>query len=234
MNIGLFEGADELAITAAAEFGDGGLIDAGPAIDKIFPVGGEVGLMGAIVGGEDDEAGAVEVDAAGMEVIGVLAGADTAGAEPDLAVGFIDEIDAAHDPIAMGDLVFDLAGGGIVEVEVIPTIAFAHPDDFMGAVKVAGIFLAAVIDEGLAVFIDDGLGFAGLGVDGNDLEDLMSAPVVEVGEAAGIGPPADFVEAVGIGKRTLGHGDLAMGSDVKEADAGNRQFIAGLVIVLGE
>ena len=52
-------------------------------------------------------------------------------------LAFVDAIDAAHDPGAFGDLVFHLPGLRIVEVQMIPAVAFRHPDDFAVSVGIA-------------------------------------------------------------------------------------------------
>ncbi len=116
----------------------------------------------AVALGENDQAAAIEIDPAIMDVIGILVGVDAAGAEPDLPRLVIDAIDAAHHPTPLGDLVFHSAGVGVVEIEMVPAVALRHPDDFIRFIEIVGEELAAVVDEGFALFVDDGAGVAGL------------------------------------------------------------------------
>src|ERR1019366_1803507 len=68
-------------------------------------------------------------------------------------------------PLAPGDLVLELAGLGIVEVEMAPVVALAEPDDFPGLRQVAPVDTAvATFEEGGDRFFEDAAHRAGGGV----------------------------------------------------------------------
>ncbi len=75
--------------------------------------------------------------------------------EPDLAFCFIHTLYAAHDPRPFGDLVFDLTCLLIEEVEVIPSVALGHPENFVAVIQVMDELLSGVIDERFALLIND-------------------------------------------------------------------------------
>jgi hypothetical protein len=64
--------------------------------------------VSAIGIGQLSKSGAVEVDPAILDEIGVLSGNHAAGFEPDLPLVVVHPIDIAHQPVALGDLVFHL------------------------------------------------------------------------------------------------------------------------------
>src|SRR5690242_593217 len=134
--------------------------------------------MVAVPFGQNREACAVQAYAAVMDVVGILTGPNPACAEPDLTRLRIDAVDASDHPRSAGDLGFDLAGPGVIEVKVIPAVALGHPDDLARIVEQLEIELARVINERGTLLVDDGLGLASLRIDGDDPEHLMPALVV--------------------------------------------------------
>ena len=210
-SIGFFQFADEAAIAAAAQFVDGRHIGAGPGVDEAAAVGGELDVVIAIALSELLEAAAIKVHPAEVEVVGVFVFAQTAGEEPDLALGIIDMKDFSHGPCALGDLVFSFAGFGVVQVEVAPAVAFAHPEEFAGGVQPVTPGLLSVVDEGLGGFFDDDAHGACFCVCGQDAVKLMTALIVIKVELTAVWGPRDF-ELAGLGEGVLiefrGHANL--------------------------
>ena len=117
---------------------------------------------------------------------------------------------------------------------MIPAVALAHPDDFVRGVVVIGKFPGVVINESLALLVHDGLWRAGFGVHGNDAENLVAATIVKKSEPAGIRPPADFLDAPGVGEQVIGNENLPLVGEVEEARARHVDFVAGLVVIVGK
>ena len=74
---------------------------------------------------------AVEVDAVVHGVIRVVARLPTDAAEVKDAGFLVDAEDLGDVPVAVGDLVLELAGGGVVEVEVAPAVALGEPEELV-------------------------------------------------------------------------------------------------------
>ena len=91
--------------------------------------------------GQTEQVRAVEVDAIEIDEVGILTGIHAAGGKPDLTTLVVDVIDASHEPGSLRDLVLELAVLPIVEVEVIPTIAFGGPNDLLALSRWRGIVL---------------------------------------------------------------------------------------------
>src|SRR5262249_23937316 len=132
---------------------------------------------------------AVEIDAAIMDVIGILRRINAAGPEPDLAILHIDAIDEADQPFALGDLVFHRAGRLIDQVQMGPAVALRHPDDFAGRLDhllkisasliIASLINVSVVDERVARFIDDRAHRTRFAINADDAQGLMAALIVE-------------------------------------------------------
>lgn len=183
--------------------------------------------MSPVACGEFDQVGAVEINAGKVDVVRILIGINPSELKPDLALFVIDAIDFVDDPFAFGDLVFGRAGFTVEEVEVIPAVAFGHPDDFLGFLKPMVVFFSGVADESLRGFGDERGGLAGFRIDGDDAEDLMSALVVEEGELRGVGIPVEIREAPGILEELVVEGDFFFGAKIEEVRAGVVDGVAG-------
>ena len=183
--------------------------------------------MSPVACGEFNQIGAVEIYTGEVDVVRILIGINPSELKPDLALFVVDAIDFVDDPFAFGDLVFGRAGFAVEEVEVIPAVAFGHPDDFLGFLKPMVVFFSGVADESLRGFGDKRGGLAGFRIDGDDAEDLMSALVVEEGELRGVGIPVEIREAPGILEELVVEGDFFFGAKVEEVRAGVVDGVAG-------
>ncbi len=163
-----------------------------------------------------------------MDVVRVLAWMDAAGAEPDLPLGLVHAIDTANNPGTFGDLVLYLPGLGVVKIEMVPAVAFRHPDQFAGTVEVVQEILARVVDERGALLLDDRLDRTACGIDREEPQDLMAALVIDEGEAAGIGGPAVVANAPGVVEEAVIHSDLPAAGDIEHLRSLYRQRVAGL------
>src|SRR5450759_3947385 len=124
------------------QFGDRGQIDARVRVHVVLHVGRKRDLMVRVRGREWGEAGTVEVDPVVVEEVWILAGVHAVGAEPDLPLLLVDLLDAANRPLALRDLVLDRPRGTVEQVEVVPAVAFRHPDDLAPVPGVVAELLA--------------------------------------------------------------------------------------------
>ena len=99
--------------------------------------------MRAIGVGEFGETGAVEIDAAILDEVRILSRNQSAGLEHNLPLGVVHKHDIAHQPFALGDLILHLAGDAVVQVQMLPAVAFRRPDDFLAVVHIVTITTAA-------------------------------------------------------------------------------------------
>ena len=82
---------------------------------------------------EQSQAFTVETDAVQMGQIRVFAFFAAAPEEIHFSVLLVDVLDLAHDPIAAGDLILELAGFA-VEIKMIPAVALGGEKNFAGRV----------------------------------------------------------------------------------------------------
>jgi len=100
------------------------------------------------------QAATVQVDAVVTDQIGVFVGVHAVGRKPNLA-GFLIQFQNISDvPFTLGDLTFYLAGGPVVNVEMVPVVPFAHPNNFLTVFQVITV-LAVVVDVGVAGFFNE-------------------------------------------------------------------------------
>lgn len=74
-------------------------------VEQILLIGRVSDAMRAIACGELYQAGAIEIDAAIVNVVGILLRIDAAGAKPDLTLLVVDAIDSPHHPLPLRDLI---------------------------------------------------------------------------------------------------------------------------------
>ncbi len=169
-----------------------------------------------------------------MDMIRILVGMNSACAEPDLPILFIDAIDAANHPFSRCDRVLDGTRVGVDQVQVVPAIALGHPDKFARLFKVIVVSLEGIIDEGVALFVDNRRNFAGLRVHGQPAADLMSALVIEEGETVRVSVPVEGFQAPGVGKEGVVQGDFAPTVHFEQVRLCDGDAIAGLAVLVVE
>jgi len=148
--------------------------------------------MRAVAAGQDDQARAVEVDSTVVHIVRVLFGVDAAGTKPDLPLLFVHAIHSTDDPVSLRDLILDITGSRVDQVEMVPTVSLGHPDNFVRRVDELAVLLVGIIKECFAHFIDQRGSFARVRIDGNDPHHLMSTLVVDERQPSRIGLPANL------------------------------------------
>src|SRR5579862_3261588 len=152
------------------------------------------------------EAGAIEVNPVRLREVRILLGIHATSFEPDLTFRLVDEMNVPDQPIAFGDLVLQLAGYAVIEVEVLPAIALRSPDDFFAVINVVTVFAASgktgpekvVIEESLRDFRDERAGGGSVGIHLDHGVGLMPPLVVFEGESAAVIPPNRRAERIRI------------------------------------
>ncbi len=118
---------------------------------------------------------------------------------------------------------------------MVPAVAFGHPDDFIRLIEVVreilAILVLVVVDERLALFVDDGAGRARFRIDGDDAQHLMAALVVQKRKAPGIGCPADVLHAPRVGEQIILDRDFLALGHVEKVRFGDGDAVAGLEVV---
>ena len=117
-------------------------------------------------------------------------------------------VDAAHDPLALGDLVLHPAGGAVVQIEVIPAVALGHPDDLAAGVLDVVAELAPAVVERLRLLRDDRARRAGRRVDFDDADGLVAALRVLEGD----GPAVRAATSAATSRTGRGRGRSAIAS----------------------
>jgi hypothetical protein len=158
-----------------------------------------------------------------MLEVGIFTRIHAAGAEPELTLLFVHLHDMADRPGALGDLPGG-AGRTVDQVQVIPAIAFGHPDGLFAIGQVVAIPLAGLERGGGAVVVEKCLRFlrdhrarrAGLGVNFDHPVDLVAALVVFEREGATVFPPHQLGHVVGIRKQLRVDDELLLAAHVEE------------------
>src|SRR6185312_8695566 len=182
---------------------------------------------------------AVEVDAVELREVGVLAGNDAAGFEIDLPLGVVYIVHVADQPVTLRDLVLHFAGNAVVQVQMLPAIAFRCPDYFLAVVDVVPVFPArgkarpeiAVVEKRLGLLVDQRTRLAGGSIDLDHSVDLMAALVVLEGKAAAVLPPHRFSNVVRIGEQSAIDIGLLLRRYVEQDRERNVQCVSRLGVV---
>ena len=116
---------------------------------------------------------------------------------------------------------------------MVPAVALRHPQDFIGRIRVAVELLAGIVDERLALLVDDRVRLAGHGVHRDDPQHLMAALVEQEREPAGVRCPAPFLGAPGVRKQVVADGDFLIFRHIEQVRLGDRDPIAGLEVIVG-
>ena len=189
--------------------------------------------MGAITLGQDHQLGAVEIDPGVVDMIRILIRHDTAGAEEHLPTLRVHMLNAADHPISTGDLILHRALTGIVKVEVIPAVAFRHPDQLPSIVQAMQETFAGVIDEGGTLFVHDSPRFTRVRFHGNHAQHLVAPLVVKELNLRRVRCPVNLAETPRIGKQCVVNRDLAAAGHIKQVRFRLRYRVARLGILEG-
>ena len=147
-----------------------------------------------------------------------------AGAEVEHARLLVDVVDAANNPLALGDLILEGALLGVVEIEMTPPVALRRPDHLASAVERARQQNRRV-DERHALLFEDRARHAGGGVDRQQPHELVAALDLAVGEPRAVGRPFERRPTVIQLVERLGpHRDLLAARDIEGHELGRRQI----------
>src|SRR3984885_13033557 len=103
----------------------------GIRVNKIVPVGGNFDAVIGVLGGEQTEPAAVEVNAVEMFEERFAIGLFAHSHEVNNPVLLVNEQNLSHIPFAVRDLILELAGGEVVEIKIAPVIALAEPENLV-------------------------------------------------------------------------------------------------------
>jgi hypothetical protein len=231
-HVGFFQLAHQLAVGRAAQFIHRRQIDARPCVDDVFAVGGEIDGVSAIAFGHGDEARAVKVDAVIMHEVRVLSWILAGGSEPDLPFFFVNAVNAAHDIITCCDGGQSRRRGifTIGKIEMTPAVALGDVNDLIGFFEPVDevqveVFDVSRPDERVAFLVDDVARLAGLGIDFNHTQALMSPIGLLVHEMSFVGAPIKtrpeplMFQAIDFGF------DLLLSRDIEKIDFVSRELI---------
>ena len=126
-------------------------------------------------------------------MIGVLPWMISGDDEPEGSRLWVDTVNFPEGPLPLSDGIEEGSGFSIESVEVVPSGAFACPEERSVVEPLEEGFLG-VVDEGWAGLMDEGLRGA-VAVDGHDLLFLMASTVVESGEGVESRIPAEMIDA---------------------------------------
>ncbi len=199
--VGVFQGTNQRPIADPTQLVHRRHVHAGIRVDDELTVRRVFDRVRAVAGGQFHQARSVEVDAAVVDVIGILLGMNSPGLEPDLTLGRVYAVDLPHDPRALGDLVLQLSAAEIVQIQMVPPVAFRHPDHLVGGLQQLAMIVVGIIDEGLARVVDQCGDLAALGVDGHDPHRAVSSLVVVEREPTGVLVPAMRTDAPWVGEK---------------------------------
>ena len=177
-DVGALQRRQHLA-AIVAEHGDGRHVGLGVAIHEILAGGGERHFVIAILRREQREIPAVEADTVEVNEVRVAPLLAADAEEVELAILLVHAQQLGDVPLAFGDLVLELAGLRIVEVEMAPVVALAEPDELLRLRQ------EAPVDAPVAAFEEGG--------------DLLFEYVAH-GAGGGVGDPQDFLFVIARGR----------------------------------
>ena len=134
--------------------------------------------MVGVLSAQKRETRAVEVDTVEMTVIGVSLRILSPGREVQLAPPLVDMDDISDQPRTLGDLMHELSGLSVVQIEMPPSVAFREPDD-LGTVAQytdvgTGTEQRVELDVGGSALFNDGPRLPGGGIGHAKLNRLVA------------------------------------------------------------
>src|SRR4030095_2155283 len=177
-----------------------------------------------------------------MGEVRILTRVHAAGLEPYLSLLLVHLVDRANEPIAPGNLVFDLACRAVIQIEMTPSVALRRPNNLLAVGEIAPVSGSglseiaakwAIGEERLRFFTDDCARFPGNRVDFDDPINLMPALIVFKGKSSAVLPPHEIGKAIGIRKQAIVDDCLFLRINIKQHRLSNVQRVAGLRIVAG-
>ena len=176
-DICFFEGHYYFSIRSIAQHSYRSFVDGGIDIHQVFFIVREPSLMHSLFRCQTSESAAIKPNAIIANQIRIFIWHHTVGGKGNFPLSLVHVQHFAHVPLAFGNLIFHLSCVTVVEVKVVPVVAFAHPDDFVAiAYRLAKI--TGVIYKGFRCFFDYGFNLAGFGHNFQHTIHLMTTLVV--------------------------------------------------------
>ena len=166
-----------------------------------------------------------------MDVIGVFTCIFAATFEDDGTILLIDVHHFANHPFAFRDLIFDGSLLGIEQIQMVPAVAFRHPNDFLGVFQVVAVMFSAVFHIRLAFFFDQNADGARGSVHFNHLIQLVSTLVELEGEVLAVWCPVCVTQIKLIFKSFRIDGDLRGLFNIEQARTFDRQCVTRFQVV---
>ena len=138
-----------------------------------------------------------------MHVIRILPRAHAPRAKPNPPPLHIHALDPAHHPLAARDLIFHAPRRRVVEIQMIPPIALAHPNQLARRLKPVRETLRGKTEKRLALLVHHRARRARIRVHRHDAKHLMPALIVIEREPPRVRRPAQFAQLVRIRKQRL-------------------------------
>ena len=138
---------------------------------------------------------AIETDAIVMHEVWVFFRIDPARCEVEDLFVLIHVDDLPHAPFPFRDLPFHSSCGRVIEVEMVPVVALAHPDELTSVFEVISE-VPGVVDECCGRLLDDGAQDARLCVHSEYAVGLMSSLVEIHGHLTAVGSPCEGAQLI--------------------------------------
>ena len=176
-NISRFQSLDELTGLRITEHGNRSGIHLRIGIQEIAVIIGVLGIMIALFRSERHHILAVHTYFIIMYEIWVLILVHATSREIDFSLLFIHTLDAANKPFALCNLSDNLRLLHIVEIEMIPVVALAHPEQLLAILdKLAP--QTTIVYKGIGTLLYHGTKLAGFGIHRQHLIEMMPTLVV--------------------------------------------------------
>ena len=176
-NISRLQGLDELARLRISEHGNRSGIHLRIGIQEIAVIIGILGTMIALFRSERHHILAVDTYFIIMYQIWVLIPIHATSREIDFSLLFIHTLDATNKPFALGNLSDNLRLLHIVEIEMIPVVALAHPEQLL-AILDKLTPQTTIVHESIGTLLYHGTQLAGFGIHRQHLIEMMTTLVV--------------------------------------------------------
>ena len=207
-DVGSFQWHYYFAILGAAQHGYRSFVYHRVNVYQIIHISREPGTVHPFFRSKANQVFPVEADAVIADEIRVFTGLYTICGEVNLPVFFIYTKHFAHIPFAFGDLVDGLRSGAVVHVEMVPVVAFAHPDDMLVVPQVMAE-MAGVVYVFITAFLYQWTYLAGLCRKFQYPVHLMPALIVFEGYGTAVRVPFRAVYLILLGKQISGRDNTA-------------------------
>ena len=176
-DISRFQSLDEFTGLRISEHGNRSLIHLRIGIQEIAVIVGILDTMIALFGSERHHILAIHTYLIIMYQIWVLILVYATCREIDFSLLFIHTLDAANKPVALCNLSDNLRLLHIVEIEMIPVVALAQPEQLLAILdKLAP--QTTIVHEGIGTLLYHGTQLAGFGIHRQHLIEMMTTLVV--------------------------------------------------------